>query len=692
MKILHQQKRYISNLFILMILLLPAVLFSQNYNPPFPRTVFQSPYGTSGGAADYFFSRYDLAVHGLRQEQAKAMNDSIRAWNPDILIFGTSRQGVWAGTEPPGMFAYCAAFYKLTSPAQAGDTEIHFQSASDYTWPTRHKYALVGEDDWIKYRSIDENGIYGIPSSGDYGLNSNHAVGDSVKFPHRMSGFGMLHNMTSLAPKVDGKETWRWFIDDRFRRQDFSVYDGVFYDAFRLNFWLDDFEKQAGIDFNYNHISDLDEHGYAQAGLAWVNDRWKEGITPMLEYEHQKFSELHPGKWSIVTLNTGAAEDNYGLDTVEGMLWEGFMRFSTNWESMMNVNRKWDQKMQERGITNFTMIIDYERESRAEWGKNTFNRMRYGLTTALLSGCFYGRTFGDYYYITFYHDEFDTDLGYPSSEPQELPSGAWVRFFTKGAAICNPTGEVITVNASELEGKTGYEGPYYRFRGGQDPDFNNGQLFTSIELYGQKRKRERDNQGDGILLFKEPVTVVADITVGNTFNNDTSPASEPVELAGDWTEVRDTNDPWPDRNPCFSQFEGSPVNGSVIDDGIGYAYAPPGAGLSTATFRPAIGVPGYYEIAEWHGWLDNPASSQTPFKIVVDGDIKMSGVIDQTRNAGNWKKLAIVYFPKGTVSYIQINNKTSGYILADGMRFRYLGDHPDLIPPSAPKHLRIIRP
>jgi hypothetical protein len=686
-------KKYLTRLITLFVLVTTVFVNAQDFNPPFPRTVFQSPYGTSGGAADFFFAQYDLAIHGLRLEDAQAFNDSIKTWDPNIMIFGTSRQGAWAGSEPSGMMAYCAFTSSLTTSANAGDTDIYCTKINEYEPPTRHKYALVGEDDWIKYTSIDENGIYGILAD-DYGLNKSHPPGTLIRFPHRMSGFGMLPNLSSLAPMVEGKETWKWFIDGRFSRQDFSLFDGIFYDAFRMQLWLEDLEFQAGIDLDNNYINDLDEFGsWHGAALAEINRKWSEGITSMLEYEHQRFTEANPGVLSIVTTNTGAAEEGYPTDVCEGMLWEGFMRFSTNWESMMIVNRQWDQKAAERGITNFTLIVDYEKESRAEWGKDVFNRMRYGLTTALLSGCFYGRTFGDYYYITFYHDEFDTDLGYPTSEPQELSSGAWVRFFTKGAAICNPTAKVTTVNASELTGMDGFDGPYYRFRGGQDPEFNNGELFSTVELYGETRVRERDNQGDGILLFKDQVTTVADIWIGNTLNNDTSPGNLPVELVGNWIEEMDTDDPWTSRNPCFSQWHGGPNAGSVINDGIGYAYVSGGNGSATATFRPTIGVEGYYEISEWHGWLSTALDYEVPYQLVVNDEIKAVGTFDQKTSEGKWNRLAIVQLPKGTNSYLRINNNTPGPILADGIRFKYIGPGgEDSTSPRAPQNLRIFQP
>lgn len=306
-----------------------------------------------------------------------------------------------------------------------------------------------------------------------------------------------------------------------------------------------------------------------------------------------------------------------------------------------------------------------------------------------MAGAYYGRTFGDYYYITYYYDEFDTDLGFPTSEPQSMSNGAYARFFDKGVAICNPTGTPITVTNAALAGLNGYQGPYYRFQGGQVPQFNNGELFTSVDLFGETRDKPRYNQGDGILLFKKPVTVVADITIGNTFNNDTTPGNEAVKLAGSWKEETDPNGEFPPKNPCYSQW-------NADEDGIGYAFTLAGNGTTTATFTPSIGVPGYYEILEWHGWVgDSPdefrEASNVPFEIVVNGVAKIMGTIDQSTSAGRWNRVAIVELPAGTNSFIRINNKANGYVIADAMQFHYLGTDvkADLNPPQKPQNVTI---
>lgn len=673
-----------------MLALVSAIsVWAQNWNPPFPRTMYFSPTGFYGSSRDYFLAKYDLVQPCGGTSAHVALANAVRALNPDVLIGGTSRQGAWPGNDPPAMFCYHATFLKISQPISAGATEIPFTNVNGYGYPTRAQsnYALIGKDDWIQFSKIEDNSFKGVPATGPFAVDYAHPAGDSVRFPIRMSGFGMLPNITSFAGKIDGKESWKWFVDNRFRIQDFSAYDMVFYDAFRLKLYREDIETQCGIDLNLDKIDD-----FQQFGLDWINQHWADGAKKLLQYEHQLMKALHPGKFACETLNTGVVEDGYVLDYADGMLWEGFMRFAYDWKSMVTLNLKWEKKQKEKGRPNLTMITDYERESRTT-GRDKFSRMRYGLTTALISGAYYGRTFGDWYYIGYYHDEFDTDLGYPTSDPVELPSGAWVRFFDKGAAICNPTGRIITVTAQELAAAPGYAGPYYRLRGGQDPEFNNGELFTSVELYGEVRTptRPRDNQGDGILLFKEPTTVVADIWVGNTYNNDTSPGSDPVKLTGSWVEVQDEPGIFPTANNCFSQWSHFPYNGSIYNDGIGYAYAKGGDGSSYADFIPTIGVPGFYEISEWHGKGSN-LSKAVPFEVIVQGNVRLKGTIDQTTNSGRWNVLGRVYLPKGKESIVRITNKTSGQVLADAMRFKFLGPvQPDTTPPETPKNLRILR-
>ena len=666
-------------------LMLAIPVAAQKVPDGFPRIMFQRPAGISGGAIQHFFARYDLAIPGSNGPEAYAVNQAIRAINPNVVILGTSRQGVWPGSFPPGCFMWRHYRPTLTRQAKPGDTEIFVTSTAGYpTSADKYRYALIG-DEWITYKDLTATSFTGVATSGDFYLTKTHATGTVVKTPIRFVGFGMLQNITPYAPLVEGKPVWQYFIDSRFdpERQDFSQYDGVFYDAYRTFFWPEDLS--GGVDLDENGVNDLEEHG-----LDWVNEQWEDGIKKTLDYEREKLRQVNPGQPPVIAINAGSAQEDYSVDYADGMMWEGFMRFASTWEEMVRINGLWEDAHDPV----FTMIEDYDAEHRRSFSKNKFAYMRYGLTTALMAGAFYGRTFGDYYYISLYYDEFDSDLGKPTSAPQKLTSGAWVRFFEKGAAICNPSGANITVTDAELRSASGYAGPYYRFLGGQDPKMNNGEKFTTAAMEGTPGDRPKQIKGDGLLIFTKPDTIVSEITVGNCFNNDTSPGSEKLLLSGTWTEIKDpSGEIFTGRNPCYSQWADD------TEDGIGYAVAASSSSSATATFTPTINVPGYYEISEWHGWAGSAygsgrEASNAPVQVVVNGAVKYSGRINQRDKAGRWNRLTVVYFPAGTnASVVLSNSGADGAVLADAMRFRFLGQSSevDTQPPAPPRNVRVIQ-
>ncbi len=690
--VLHRPAGRVIALLMLLILSLVPPLSAQQYQPPFPRLVFQRPGGISGGAVQYFFSRYDLAIHGGAGLNAYALNDSIHALNPNTVILGTSRQGVWPGNPiwPPACFIYSSYYGSLIEAAEPGDTDIRVDSTTGFKTNTIGDdiYALIGGDDWISFTGYTDSTIHGIPVSGDYAINRSHAAGDSIKRPARFQGFGYLHNVTPLAPLVNSQPVWAWYIDQRFNpaKQDFSRFNGLFYDSFRFFFWGDDF--QSTLDLDHNHLNDLTE---PDKGLAWFNEQWSAGIREMLPYERAKFTALHPGKPVVVGINMGSAQegDPYPLRYCDGMEWEGFMRFAYTAPDLIRVNQLWEAAHD----TVFTIIEDYvEKETHSR----DYKKIRYGLTAALMSGAYYGMTCGNEYSMSLWYDEFDVDLGYPVGPAREIPGqgGVYVRFFDKGAAICNASGQIVNISDAMISGLPGYQGSYYRFLGGQKPSFNNGQPFGSVELQGESLIPAKNNIGDGIILLSRPDTVVADIIVGTCYFNDTTPGSARARFDPVFRPVYDRANETVDfasRNRCFSQWVSSDSTG------IGYYYSAPALGKGWATFRPTIGVAGWYEISEWHPMVgETPSAYQeaadVPFEAVAGGVKKLTGVIDQTTSYGRWNRIAILYLPEGTSSYVRISNQGSGYIAADAMRFRYLKRvTPDVIPPHRPEGLQLVR-
>ncbi|MDZ7343610.1 MAG: hypothetical protein ONA90_03755, partial [candidate division KSB1 bacterium] len=226
------------------------------------------------------------------------------------------------------------------------------------------------------------------------------------------------------------------------------------------------------------------------------------------------------------------------------------------------------------------------------------------------------------------------------------------------------------------------------FQGGQDPLFNHGKQMTSVTLFGATTTFDEGNRvinGDAIILLKSPQIVVADIIIDNV-DAGTSPSSSPVELQGGWfQDCEDGGGYYTLR--CAEWF-----------DFFGFASAPRGNGEMQAVFRPNIGVTGFYEIFEWHGYLgqspsDAREATNVPCTIKYAGGEKTM-TIDQSKNFGRWNSLGTYYFTTGRNNTVTITNKADGPVLADALKFVFRGNDPnrDTTAPQPPQGVRVENP
>ena len=110
-----------------------------------------------------------------------------------------------------------------------------------------------------------------------------------------------------------------------------------------------------------------------------------------------------------------------------------------------------------------------------------------------------------------------------------------------------------------------------------------------------------------------------------------------------------------------------------------------------------FGLPGWYEVCEWHGWHGDAKTSydeatNVPFEIGVGTEVRIRGTIDQQVNIGQWNRLGYINLPAGKEGYVKITNNANGYVIADAMRFRYMGGEefvPDSVPPASPTNVRV---
>ena len=536
------------------------------------------------------------------------------------------------------------AYYFVTRDWMAGATFI----------PPTHDFSVI-PDEW---RIENQSGTYLCYACNYYG--GGQYMLDFTEFCERytgtVGGYSVYNERYNTAlPRVFNSEI-NW-----------SIYDGVNSDG---TWDYPHGSYSTGIDLDRNGLNDYTESG---KGPEWIRQVWQRGH----DSTYQRWRNLWGNNQKLITYWTiGTTPMGRGL--VNGVGWERmFMNQPYDFTSWRNLISQWEQNTRLPRINWITSAIDWMylngqdayRPSDAPPAtrkKDYFRFMRWTLGWALLNDVYYMIEDTEHFYFLYY-DEFDVKLGYPAGSAQRLANGCWVRFFDDGVSIVNPTNSTLTVTDGDLAGLSGYAGPYYRFKGNQDPLWNNGTAFTSVELIST-RYITSQYIGDGIILVKKPTTVVSDIIVDNAYSG-TSPGSPTAVLTGfTW----DQNGSRSHSNPTWN-------TGPRTDNNELWHrshYAPAGSGSATAVFMPAINVSGSYRVYEWHGWCGtSPTSfveaSNVPCRIVhANGTTDVT--IDQSRNAGQWNLIGTFSFRAGGNASVTITNDANGYVIADAFKFEYV--------------------
>jgi hypothetical protein len=399
---------------------------------------------------------------------------------------------------------------------------------------------------------------------------------------------------------------------------------------------------------NTSNCNDWSEHG-----RDWLEETWLEGV-------HKVASGVMPelqSQGKVFILNSGRFHD-FEWENSNGLFLEND-RCMSSFHWYRNQYDAWMSTAPQPHV----LIHDSVGDS-----KEDYFWMRFSLGMALYGDGYFGyASDGGNHHYTAYYDEYDLNLGWPTSTMQLVKSrsgaqddqGAYVRFFDFGAVIVNADEISQTISDSEIRLLPGYDGPYYRFQGGQDSQFNNGQLFSQVTLSG--RDVGGCYVGDAILLTKDPTTMVTEIYVDDAVAN-TSPSSQPAIFSGNWTldHCDDIDLAWSQScRPWKEQWK------------LGYASP----GNQQATYTPAIGVPGQYEIFEWHGDKTDAAEAtnvQYTIRYANGTEVK---TINQQQNQGHWNSLGIYTLNAGTQGNVTISAQgANGIVIADAIMFVYQGN------------------
>lgn len=501
---------------------------------------------------------------------------------------------------------------------------VILMAANDYIVRRKNMWP----DDW--YIKCDHS------ASGGGGCNGG-------KLDSYHPDFGLM-NITPESPMADdgyGSQKFNQFLPRYLvDRTDWNYFDGTIFDYWARQVW-------SGAD-----IADINNDGRAD-GKDYVNQKWEEGNQELVR-------NLRSISDKPIMSNEGGRHQTY----LNGNMFEFW---SKNENKKHNINAA--MSLLSQAVR--PVIIYANSEVKEDGGVGAHWRADFAL--AQIGGAFIGHDEGTAAHrFTFLHDEYEADLGYPlpgsAGEPKELEPGLWVRYFDKGVVISNISGSSKTVTASQLT-----SGPYWRFRGGQDPNFNDGSQLTSVTF----------KPFDGIMLFEQPTTLATPIVIDNVKNNMTSLGQEPVRYSNNWQQVR-----WPEKAERSNTGYGLGIFWG--DEENIYAIT---TGAGEATYQPRINIDGNYTIYEWHPNVeaDGQGSGCSEVKVTINSaNGTTSKFVDQTVNAGRWNSLGTYFFNKGNSGFVVITGQGGCTTASDAIRFVYLSsDVADSTPPDPPRGVRV---
>jgi len=417
----------------------------------------------------------------------------------------------------------------------------------------------------------------------------------------------------------------------------------------------------GGIDLDRNGVNDYEEHGE-----GWVDELWTEAT---MEFISRLWERI--GSDNYMVINSGSFH-GWWWDLHNGPLLEGGWPVRGQWDYFYYTYRSWMESAREPHLLVMDGKTSHELDEGPSDRDTYYQLMRFLLGTTLLGDGYFefSDAIGASHDWVKYYDELDLDIGYPTTEAVELSDHVFVRFFTGGALILNARTTSSTVTDAELRALEGYAGPYWRFAGGQDPEHNDGSPFDSIILAGHSGRDENSRGvmvGDAIILVRAPITVVADIIIDDR-RAGTSPGSSRAGLEGSWSGISGC---WANVNSAWH------VGPPWCDGDYGWnSYSTEaGDGTSSVEYRPMIGLAGTYEVAFFHGELDDSAdgSAATDMPCSVEhvyGEDVLR--IDLTENVGAWTSLGEFRFDVGTSGRVTCTNEANGRVIADAMRFSFI--------------------
>jgi hypothetical protein len=453
-------------------------------------------------------------------------------------------------------------------------------------------------------------------------------------------------------------------------------------------------EGISDIDLDRNGLNDISEVG---KGLDWVKAKWKAGWLVFIDSMRSKINARFGDPYAK-TISYHSVTDTLGMwgqngNSLNGAGWEHpfYDRQPNTWDDYIALTKQRNAAgAADREDFNYIEAwngIDTGRGHAPYYNRN-YRFARWMIAGGAMIDAYVGiEDQWTNHYACYRYDEESVDLGYPTTDSDTLSNGVWYRFFENGVVLMNTQNDTVDVFLADISSKEGYDGPYYRFRGGQDTLWNRGGiawdstrfLADTLKYVGQDGYQYL---GDAIFLTKTKKTVVTDIIVDNAYNATTPGSNRAVATAAWW---KDTSAAETQNNPTWTQ---APIQDGGGNDSI-FArslrtHVGSGAYDTTVTFTPTIKNTGVYAIYEWHGWSGSspthrPEANNVPHVITYSGGAD-TVYVDQELNVGQWNLLGEYPLAIGTAGNVLISNSAGTnlgvyplgeWVIADAIKFVY---------------------
>jgi hypothetical protein len=285
-------------------------------------------------------------------------------------------------------------------------------------------------------------------------------------------------NLTVDAPAVNGK---RWSdVLPQFVKSELinsGYWDGVFYD----NAWDD-------ISFLSKFNIDLNQDGSAEQA-AVLTEKWRQGMMQLLLNTRSLL-----GSEKIIFGNGG----DYYKQYLNGVLYEHFP--DKGWTETMNKYRSINASAVPPSAAILNVNVDNT------YKKDDYQKMRFGLASALLDNGYYSFDNGDETHREiWWYDEYEMALGAPAgtavnvlNNETKFSDGVWRRDFKNGLVILNNTDKKYLVDLSA---------EYEKIHGTQDAEVNDGLFVSKAEVAAK----------DGLLLLRPIDKILNAVFVNGSF-------------------------------------------------------------------------------------------------------------------------------------------------------------------------------